>query len=198
MSDPKSTISISRSTSLEPDVLQFGIDAFKLLFAPRNPDPSVLPADLINFEAVYCSPDPSTSGPACFLSARDNSVPSGSGDGGSSGHPKGKVVGICAYRPYLHRHRDSAGNLRPELVWEGKRTAEVVRLFVSPECRGQRLAQRLIERLVQEAEKDGVEVLYLHTQPFLTGAEQLWAKMGWKLLGRDTDYWESIHMVRKL
>lgn len=185
------SIHIYRSTKFEQDVYDYALSAFQLLFAPRAVDPTAIPPDLTNFDSVYCSSDSD----GCFLVARDTSLPSSSSPSTES---KGRIVGIQAYRPYIHRHVDDAGNLRPELVWPGEKTVEVVRLFISPECRGKRLAQRLVERMVDEAREAGVKVLYLHTQPFLTGAEQLWGKMGWTLIGRDTDHWESIHMYRKL
>jgi GNAT superfamily N-acetyltransferase len=199
------TISITRCTSLEPDVYAFALAAFKLLFAPRAADPSAIPADLVNFEQVYCS----ATNDGCFLVARDTaSLPTSPGPPvpltpGARHIPteasQGRIVGIVAYRPYIPRFRDDAsGTLRPELQWSSEKTVEVVRLFVAPECRGQGLAQRLIDVMKVEADVDGVEVLYLHTQPFLTGAEALWRKMGWTLISRDTDSWESIHMYKKI
>lgn len=179
----KDSITITRCTTLQPEVYNFALAAYKLLFASRALNPTAIPADLTNFESTYCSSDST----GCFLVARDTST------GG-----EGEIVGITAYRPYIHRFKDDQGNLRPELLWEGKKVVEVVRLFVSPSCRGKGLAQRLIDAMIKEAERDGIEILYLHTQPFLTGAEKLWGKMGWKLIGRDTDQCESIHMVRKV
>ena len=76
---------------------------------------------------------------------------------------------------------------------------EVVRLFVSPEMRNRGIATKLIRALVDLAREDGVGYMYLHTHPFLPGAERLWEKEGWRVLVREEEgVWRSIHMGRGL
>lgn len=61
------------------------------------------------------------------------------------------------------------------------------------------MAGRLINRLVDEAGKEGVDGMYLHTHPFLPGAQGVWEGKGWEVLRRDEDgVWDSVHMLRWL
>lgn len=79
------------------------------------------------------------------------------------------------------------------------KVVEVVRLFVSPSLRNQGIATLLIRALVELARADGVGYMYLHTHPFLPGAERLWEKEGWGVLEREEGGpWWTIHMGRGL
>jgi GNAT superfamily N-acetyltransferase len=71
------------------------------------------------------------------------------------------VVGSIAYRPYDGRFA--------QLDFGPLAVVEVVRLFVAPVWRRQGLAQALWATLQAHAQAHGVEVLYLHTHPFLPG-----------------------------
>jgi GNAT superfamily N-acetyltransferase len=189
MADPVSSdVEIVRVTEPEPRVINYALTAWKELFAPRTTHPTT-PRDLATFQKPYCAPESGT----CFLIAQIRPSLKDAEGGGES-----RVVGILAYLPYSLRFKDGAGALRPELLWVDKNTVEVVRLYVSAECRGQQIAQKLIRRLVAEAKAAGTEMMYLHTHPFLPGAEQLWRKMGWNVVSRDEDAWESIHMIRRI
>ncbi|KAI9632984.1 acyl-CoA N-acyltransferase [Dioszegia hungarica] len=181
-------IQIARVTDPEPRVINYALAAWRELFAPRTNNPTI-PIDLAAFRKVYCA---AHSG-ACFLVAQ---VPPSHRQ--IERQEKGKVVGILAFLPYSPRFKDNAGALRPELLWSNTKTIEVVRLYVSAEYRGQQIAQKLIGRLVEEAKDEQAEMMYLHTHPFLPGAEQLWRKMGWSVVSRDEDAWESIHMTRRI
>ncbi|TMU69717.1 GNAT family N-acetyltransferase [Pseudomonas fluorescens] len=68
-------------------------------------------------------------------------------------------------------------------------------VFVSPEARGQGLAERLIAGICQEAKDCGFARLYLHTQ----NKQDYYAKRGWEVLERfhawDNEQWL---MVRDL
>lgn len=86
---------------------------------------------------------------------------------------------------------------------DGKRdvgiVVEIVRLFVAPELRNQGIATALVRALVALAREDGVGFMYLHTHPFLPGAERLWEKMGWRVLVREKEEpWFTIHMGRRV
>lgn len=75
----------------------------------------------------------------------------------------------------------------------------MVRLFVEPELRGQGIATSLIKALVERAREDEVDVMYLHTHPFLPGAQYLWEKEGWQVVVREEEEpWFTIHMRRDL
>jgi GNAT superfamily N-acetyltransferase len=122
----------------------------------------------------------------------------------SYSHPNGRllvastpikeIAGIIAYRKYDGRFK------HPELAFDDTaKVVEVVRLFVQPELRGQGIATSLIEALVERARKDDVQVMYLHTHPFLPGAQYLWEKEGWRVVVKEEEEpWFTIHMKRNL
>ncbi|WP_225774338.1 GNAT family N-acetyltransferase [Pseudomonas sp. Marseille-Q5115] len=130
---------------------------------------TAMPTDLAAFEATYIN------GPGRFLLARD----------------EGEVVGVIGYVPDDRRF--------PALPYLGLRVVEVVRLFVLPQYRGAGLASALYQTLQQQAEEQGVEVMYLHTHPFLPGAQAFWERQGFELIAQDPDpLWRTLHMERVL
>lgn len=108
--------------------------------------------------------------------------------------PTTEIAGIIAYRKYDGRFAF------PELTFDDTAdVVEVVRLFVEPALRGQGIATKLIKALVQQAREDGVRTMYLHTHPFLPGAQYLWQKEGWRVVVREEEEpWFTIHMRREL
>ncbi|WP_135001161.1 GNAT family N-acetyltransferase, partial [Pseudomonas syringae] len=112
-------------------------------------DTVTVPPDLAGFEQVYLNGEDGK-----FLIARC----------------EGQIIAAVGYLPYDHRF--------PQFDYRGRRTVEIVRLFVTPEFRGDGLASRLCQALWAHAEAGGIEVLYLHTHPFLPGAIRLWEKQG--------------------
>lgn len=111
--------------------------------------------------------------------------------------PSTPVAGIIAYRKYDNRFSES----HPELAFNTSNgeVVEVVRLFVEPELRGKGIATMLIKALVGQAREDGVRTMYLHTHPFLPGAQYLWEKEGWRVVAREEEGpWFTIHMRRDL
>ncbi|WP_445178846.1 GNAT family N-acetyltransferase [Pseudomonas sp. McL0111] len=68
-------------------------------------------------------------------------------------------------------------------------------VFVSPEARGQGLAERLIDGVCQQAKSRGLAHLYLHTQ----NKQDYYAKRGWRVVER-FHAWDNEHtlMVRDL
>ena len=121
-------------------------------------DAAVLPTDLAAFEQVYLNGDRGK-----FLTARHD----------------GKIVAAVGYLPFDHRF--------PQLDYVGRDTVEIVRLYVMPQFRGDGLASRLCEALWAHAEAGGIEVLYLHTHPFLPGAIRFWEKQGFSVTDVETD-----------
>ena len=135
------------------------------MFAGRV-DAAAIAPDLLHFEQTYAD------GQGRMLAALD--------------HRHG-LVGTIAWRAYDGRFA--------QLDFAGRRVVEVVRLFVAPECRRQGIADALFAALRDQARDQGIEVLYLHTHPFLPGAEQFWQRHGFRVLCRDTDpQWQTIHM----
>ena len=138
-------------------------------------------------------------------------------------HPKGRllaastpenpVAGLVAWRKYDGRFRhipelqfldgsggDAAARHDDDAGSDGGidgGVVEVVRLFVTPELRHRGIATALVRALVALAREDGVGYMYLHTHPFLPGAERLWEKEGWGVLVRERGGpWFTIHMGR--
>ncbi|GGK08914.1 GNAT family N-acetyltransferase [Pseudomonas matsuisoli] len=116
--------------------------------------------------------------------------------GGSDGYLRiarreGEIVGTIGYRAYDHRF--------PQLDLRGARVVEVVKLYVRPDQRRQGLADRLFLGLEAYALANGIKTLYLHTHPYLPGAETFWTRHGFQVDVRDTDpVWQTIHMSRRL
>jgi GNAT superfamily N-acetyltransferase len=74
-----------------------------------------------------------------------------------------------------------------------------VRLFVAHEYRGAGLAGRMYDALRREALKEGIEMLYLHTHPFLPGAIGFWQKQGFEIVDVESDpVWRTTHMQHAL
>ncbi|NLK37028.1 MAG: GNAT family N-acetyltransferase [Epulopiscium sp.] len=55
---------------------------------------------------------------------------------------------------------------------------EMKRLYVRPEFRGNKIAQRLVETIICDAKKIGYQNMLLDTLPFLSGAISLYRKLG--------------------
>jgi len=162
-------ITLERVTSAEEGVTAFLLASARELFAGRL-DPERVPADLAGFAEHYGL------GRGCLLIARDAA---------------GELLGSIAYRPYDRRF--------PQLAYPGEGVVEVVRLFVVPHQRRQGLARRLFRALLAQAERDEVERLYLHTHPFLPGAETFWTAQGFQVVMRETALpWQTIHLDRRL
>ncbi|MBV4487978.1 GNAT family N-acetyltransferase [Pseudomonas sp. SWRI153] len=123
------------------------------------------PDDLARFAEVYLH------GEGCFLIARH----------------EGQIVASIGYLPYDRRF--------PALTWPGLKVVEVVRLFVVPSQRRSGLAGSLYRALKAHAVANGVELIYLHTHPFLPGAIEFWQRQGFEIVQVDEDpVWQTTHM----
>ena len=124
-----------------------------------------VPQDLAQFEAIYLE------GGGRFLIAR----------------AEGEIVAAMGYRPYDGRF--------PQLNYQGRKTVEVVRLYVLQACRRLGLAGQLYRALEALARVDGVQVMYLHTHPFLPGAIDFWRRQGFEVVDVEADpIWQTTHM----
>lgn len=131
-------------------------------------DATVVPADLAAFEQVYLNGDRGK-----FLIAR---------------HDR-EIVAAVGYLPFDHRFA--------QLDYIGRDTVEIVRLYVMPAFRGGGLASRLCEALWAHADASAIDVLYLHTHPFLSGAIRFWEKQGFAVTDVEPDpVWKTTHMER--
>lgn len=127
------------------------------------------PADLAAFEQTYFE------GEGRLQVARD----------------QGRLVGAIGYLPYDRRF--------PALPYPGLQVVEVVRLFVCPAYRRAGVAQRLFSALQAQAVAEGVQLLYLHTHPFLPGAVRFWQQQGFEVTLVEPDpLWQTTHMQRAL
>jgi GNAT superfamily N-acetyltransferase len=126
-----------------------------------------MPDDLARFAEVYLQ------GEGRFLIARH----------------EGQIVASIGYLPYDRRF--------PHLAYPGRKVVEIVRLFVLPSQRRSGLAGALYRALKQQAFIDGVEVIYLHTHPFLPGAIAFWQRHGFAIIDVDSDpVWQTTHMQK--
>lgn len=129
-----------------------------------------IPADLRHFKENYLS------GSGCMLAALD---------------AEQRVLATIACRDYDGRF--------PQLHFKQQKVVEVVRLFVEPKLRRSGLAGALLDVLKRHAAAQHVEVLYLHTHPFLPGALEFWQAHGFDVIDREADpLWKTIHMQRLL
>ncbi|EHO08303.1 hypothetical protein HMPREF9714_02326 [Myroides odoratimimus CCUG 12901] len=132
-------------------------------------DSTIVPQDLLYFEQTYLLHPH-----GCFLQARDHDD---------------NIMGVIGMMPYDYRF--------DYLDYRDNRTVEVARLFVEPAYRRTGLATKLFNALLEVAKEKGIEMLYLHTHPFLTGAFEYWQKQGFQLI-KTTMYgeFETLHMDR--
>ena len=150
-------------------VQEFLLQARLAMFAQRV-DAAEFPADLRDFKRMYGS------GNGRMLMAQDAA---------------GKVRATIACRDYDGRFE--------HLRFSPQKVVEVVRLFVAPELRRSGLGSVMVDEIRQHAQVCDVDVLYLHTHPFLPGALEFWQAHGFDVIARDVDpLWQTIHMQRAL
>jgi GNAT superfamily N-acetyltransferase len=124
-----------------------------------------MPDDLARFAEVYLH------GAGRFLIARQ----------------AGQIVASIGYLPYDRRF--------PHLAYPDRTVVEVVRLFVLPAQRRSGLAGALYRSLKDLALANAVDVIYLHTHPFLPGAIAFWQRQGFEIIDVDADpVWQTTHM----
>jgi GNAT superfamily N-acetyltransferase len=124
-----------------------------------------MPDDLARFAEVYLR------GEGRFLIARH----------------EGQIVASIGYLPYDRRF--------PHLPYPDLEVVEIVRLFVLPSQRRSGLAGAIYRSLKDLALADGVEVIYLHTHPFLPGAIEFWQRQSFEIIDVDADpVWQTTHM----
>lgn len=65
-----------------------------------------------------------------------------------------------------------------------ERSCELKRLYVRPQYRGKKLAERLIQRIIADAKEIGYSYILLDTLPFLEAAIHLYRKFGFYTVER--------------
>jgi GNAT superfamily N-acetyltransferase len=174
MTIPLDDYQVQDEHKLTPDLHAFILQAYNKLFGSFIDNFQDGPADLRNFNTTYMIPG------GRFITLRE----------------RGVIIGMIGYRPFDRRF-EMDGVVRKDLAFPSQMTVEILRLFVAETHRSKGLASRLIKELVARAKEDKVDVMYLHTHAFLTGARNLWEKNGWEVIVIDNDEpWNTIHMVR--
>ncbi|KGE12302.1 GNAT family N-acetyltransferase [Sphingobacterium deserti] len=153
--------------SQQEEVINYVIRARKELFPEL--DSHLFPVDLFAFRATYIDDEQ-----GAFLVARDAS------------RTIVAAIGMLRYDgrfPFLKFKQDAA--------------VEIVRLYVDKNYRRKGLAYKMFQSLNEIATDKGVETLYLHTHPFLSGALEFWKKCGFEVLTiKKHGSYETIHMLK--
>lgn len=139
------------------EVIAYVLQCRELLFPMLVASP--LPADLVQFKQFYIEEKQ-----GAFLVARTS---------------EGELMGTIGMRAYDHRFKT--------LDYGQQKVVEVTRLFVAPDYRKRGLGAALFSALRKEAKKRNVDSMYLHTHPFLLGAQQFWEKQGFGLLSETVE-----------
>lgn len=101
----------------------------------------------------------------------------------------GRLAGCIAMRRYDHRFKHL-------FALDEEPVVEVQKLFVAADLRRKGIAGLLFRSLYEIAARTGVRTLYLHTHPFLPGAEVFWKKHRFQVIHRETEpVFRTIHMV---
>jgi len=103
----------------------------------------------------------------------------------------GELIGVIGMREYDYRFS--------YLDIPRSQVVEVARLFINPKYRRLGLASRFVTELKILAELKNIELMYLHTHPFLSGAYEFWLSQDFELdkICMESGF-ETIHMRLKL
>lgn len=147
------------------EIYSFVLQCRSSLFPMLDSKP--LPVDLERFKEFYLD-DPKGS----FLIARTK---------------EGILIGTIGMREYDHRFE--------VLKYDVQKIVEVTRLFVKTEYRRHGLGTTLFNELYKDARKKGIGIMYLHTHPFLPGAQVFWEKQGFHLVEQTVEAgFVTLHM----
>ncbi|PRD56200.1 GNAT family N-acetyltransferase [Sphingobacterium gobiense] len=148
------------------EVIAYVLKTRERLFPMLNHQ--VIPKDLEEFSSTYVHTNI-----GAFLQARTK---------------QGKLIGTIGMMAYDNRF--------PYFSFTGSKIVEVARLYVEPDYRKSGLGTALVQRLKTIGQQQGVELLYLHTHPFLEGAYEFWLKQGFDLvLSCEESGFETLHMT---
>jgi GNAT superfamily N-acetyltransferase len=171
LAGPVETILIRRADESDVERLVVFMLQFRQELYPML-DPQRIPQDLIHFKKNYLDAALSS-----VYIAEDQDK---------------QLIGSIAMRAYDDRFEDLFALPEGPVV-------EVQKLFVLPSFRRQRIASSLFEKLLESAKRKGISTLYLHTHPFLPGAEEFWHSKHFDVIHRDQrPVFFTIHMRRIL
>ncbi|SFJ75246.1 GNAT family N-acetyltransferase [Myroides guanonis] len=147
------------------EIYSFVLQCRSSLFPMLDDKP--LPIDLERFKEFYID-DPKSS----FLIARTK---------------EGTLIGTIGMREYDRRFE--------VLKYGEQKIVEVTRLFVQTEYRRHGLGTTLFNELYTVAKNKGIEIMYLHTHPFLPGAQVFWEKQLFHLIKQTVEAgFVTLHM----
>lgn len=166
----KQIIQIREIKKDEIDSLVAYVKEFRKQLFPML-DHSQVPKDLSCFEDSYLD-NPL----GCFLEAINQ---------------QGEPVGVIGMSAYNHRF--------DYLNYANFKVVEVARLYVEPAYRRNGIATKLVDQLEQTAKLRGIDLLYLHTHPFLKGAVEFWQRCGFRqTLTKHESGFVTIHMEKRI
>lgn len=161
-------INISQVEESQVEQLQQYVMGFRRDLFPML-DNRVWPRDIAHFKEVYIDHHHGV-----FLQARRSD---------------GQLIGVVGMLPYDHRF--------PYLDYSKCNTVEVARLFVEPAYRRLGLGCLLVQELFKRALERNIEMMYLHTHPFLAGAFEFWKCQGFEHVYTSVDNGQTTwHMQR--
>jgi GNAT superfamily N-acetyltransferase len=164
-------INIRRATEKDADGLVAFMINFRRELYPML-DPNILPQDIVQFKASYIQAPQS----AVYIAENENK----------------ELIGCIAMRAYDHRFDSMFAMTEYPAV-------EVQKLFVIPSMRRKGVASLLFNQLLETAKLAGIKALYLHTHPFLSGAEEFWKFCDFQVILRENlPVFFTIHMNRTL
>lgn len=106
---------------------------------------------------------------------------------------EGKVVGGCGIAPL---------EMKEPVEQEIIKVCELQKMYFAPEIRGTGFAEKIIEKCLEFAKTHDFEICYLETLSFMTAAQKLYKRMGFKNIDEpmgDTGHSScEVWMVKKL
>ena len=90
----------------------------------------------------------------------------------------GWVVGTGGILPAVHAPND------------GRKWMEVIKMATDPSAQGKGIGAAILQRLIEFAQEDGADAVWLETNAKLEAATALYERHGFKALG-DADVWQT-------
>jgi ribosomal-protein-alanine N-acetyltransferase len=75
--------------------------------------------------------------------------------------------------------------------WQILEEAHIISVGVAPDCRKQRLAQRLLCYMLEQCITKGIQWITLEVKDSNVAAQELYAKFGFSIMGRRKNYYQA-------
>jgi ribosomal-protein-alanine N-acetyltransferase len=75
--------------------------------------------------------------------------------------------------------------------WQILEEAHIISVGVAPDCRKQRLAQRLLCYMLEQCITQGIQWITLEVKDSNVAAQELYAKFGFSIMGRRKNYYQA-------